>query len=254
MGRLPLAESAGSVGSVEYGGGVELAVEFCGESVDVVELPFTIGREADFVIDDNPYLHRRFLQLYVGPDGAPMVANVGAQLTATLADPDGRMEAMLAPGASMPVPPGETLVRFAAGSTTYELTVERASTAPVPDLADDLPDEGLATVGRVELTDDQKLLVLSIAESALRSGGSAVAQIPTTAESARRIGWKTTKYNRKLDNVCEKLARLGVRGLHGDSGGHASNRKARLVEYVLTSRIVTRDDLPLLDAAVEQAT
>ncbi|MEL6890731.1 MAG: hypothetical protein AAFP84_03990 [Actinomycetota bacterium] len=231
---------------------MELGLEFCGESVDIDALPFSIGREADFVVDDNPYLHRRFLQLFDGPDGTPMLANVGSQLTATLSDPGGRMEAMLGPGASLPVLYGEMLVRFTAGSTQYELTLERAASAAVPDLADaGEPGTGsLATVGRIELTEDQTLLVLSIAESALRSGGSAVAQIPTTAESARRIGWKTTKYNRKLDNVCEKLARHGVRGLHGDSGSHASNRKARLVEYVLTSRIVTKDDLRLLDDAI----
>lgn len=225
---------------------MQLGIDFCGEAIAVDRLPFTIGRDADFVIDDNPYLHRRFLQLFVDGNGVPMIGNTGAQLVATVSDADGRMEAMLGPGAVMPIVHADTLVRFQAGSTQYEFVVERADVGELPDLAGP-DDDGTATMGRIELTRDQKLLVLSIAESALRVGGNAAAHIPTTAEAARRIGWKTTKYNRKLDNVCEKLARLGIRGLHGDSGSHASNRKARLVEYVLSSRIVTKDDLWLLD-------
>ena len=39
-----------------------LRVEFCGEWYTVEEgAPFTIGRESDLTIDDNPYLHRTFL-------------------------------------------------------------------------------------------------------------------------------------------------------------------------------------------------
>lgn len=231
---------------------MKLGIDFCGEAVAVDRLPFTIGRDADFVIEDNPYLHRRFLQLYLDGDGIPMIANTGSQLVATLSNGDGNLEAMLAPGASMPITSSETLVRFSAGTTQYEFVIERASTAAVPDLAGP-DDDGTATMGVIELTRDQKLLVLSISESALRSGSNAAAHIPTTAEAARRIGWRTTKYNRKLDNVCEKLANLGIRGLHGDSGSHASNRKARLVEYVLSSRIVTKDDLGLLDEELAAA-
>jgi hypothetical protein len=39
-----------------------LKVEFCGEWFDV-EGEFGIGREAELTIDENPYLHRRFLIL-----------------------------------------------------------------------------------------------------------------------------------------------------------------------------------------------
>ncbi len=42
-----------------------LKIEFCGEWYDVVHPnDFHIGRESDLVIDDNPYLHRRFLRIY----------------------------------------------------------------------------------------------------------------------------------------------------------------------------------------------
>ena len=57
-----------------------------------------------------------------------------------------------------------------------------------------------------------------------------------------------TRFNRKLDNVCDRLARIGVGGLRGGQGRLASNRRARLVEFAVATRLVTRNDLYLLDA------
>ena len=37
---------------------------------------------------------------------------------------------------------------------------------------------------------------------------------PSSADAAARLGWTVTKFNRKLDNVCQKLADAGIRGLH----------------------------------------
>ena len=71
--------------------------------------------------------------------------------------------------------------------------------------------------------------------------------MPTSAGAALRLGWTITKFNRKLDNVCDKLTRNGVRGLHGDARNLATNRRARLVEYALSARLVTTHDLALLD-------
>jgi hypothetical protein len=73
--------------------------------------------------------------------------------------------------------------------------------------------------------------------------------MPSSGEAAQRLGWTTTKFNRKLDNVCQKLSAQGVRGLHGEPGRLASNRRARLVEYALAVRLVTRDDLALIDSS-----
>ena len=58
-------------------------VEFCGERFEAREdAPLTIGREADVEIDDNPFLHRIFLQV-VHEGGLWWLANVGSTLTAT---------------------------------------------------------------------------------------------------------------------------------------------------------------------------
>lgn len=74
------------------------------------------------------------------------------------------------------------------------------------------------------------------------------ALVPSSADAATRLGWGRTRFNRKIDNVCGKLARVGVAGLRGDSGKLATNRRARLVEHAVTSHLVTSDDLPLLDS------
>jgi hypothetical protein len=225
-----------------------LSLEFCGveQSIDP-DQEFVIGRDADLAVDDNPFLHRRFLTI-TSTRGLWTLSNVGAQLTATVSDSEGRMEAYLAPGAAIPIVFGRTLVRFTAGPTTYELTlVDDAPPFATPPIVE--PVGGETTIGATSLTPDQKRLILALAEPVLRGDGRASVSIPSLADVARRLGWTSTKVNRKLDNVCQKLARLGVRGLHGGPDRLASNRRTRLVEYSVSVRLVTRDDLPLLDRA-----
>lgn len=103
-----------------------------------------------------------------------------------------------------------------------------------------------ATHGPIALTDSQRLLVLALAESALKAPATGIADVPTSAAAAERLGWPLTTFNRKLDTVCEKLDGAGVEGLRGGAGGAAAMRKARLVEYALLARLVTADDLVLL--------
>src|ERR1700728_179698 len=103
-------------------------VEFCGEvyPLDPNEV-FTIGREGTLVIDGNPFMHRRFLQLK-SVEGLWWLANVGSQLTASLSSTGSSFHAWLPPGARIPVVfPGTTL-RFSAGPTNYEvaLTMDEA--------------------------------------------------------------------------------------------------------------------------------
>lgn len=227
--------------------GMSLLVEFCGTQTEVPEdRPFVIGREADFVVDDNPFLHRSFLSLERRAD-LWLLTNIGDQLAATVSDSEGRLEAFLGPSAVLPIVFERTVLRFTAGPTSYELMLLQGEAAFQSSVIDEESVDGVTTIGRVTLTPDQRLLVLSLAESALRSAGGSAAVLPTSAQAADRLGWTVTKFNRKLDNVCDKLDKLGVRGLHGDSASLASNRRARLVEYVLAVRLVTREDLAVLD-------
>lgn len=224
---------------------VGLHLEFCGERFEAAPGGgLTVGREGDIVIDDNPYLHRRFLQV-VDHGGLWWLVNLGEHLSATVSDPEGRLQAWLAPGARLPLVFERTIVRFTAGPTTYELELlcdDAQFNAPVLET----PGSGDTTIGRVSLTPDQHLLILSLAEPALRLEGRNGAAVPSSSAAALRLGWTQTRFNRKLDNVCDKLDRVGVRGLRGDVGALASNRRARLVEYAIASGLVRTDHLPLL--------
>ncbi len=223
-------------------------VSFCGEHHDVEPGDaVVIGREGDVCVDDNPYLHRRFLRVEHSA-GLWWLANVGGQLSATVSDAAGAAQTWLAPGARIPLVFAATVVRFTAGPTTYELTVD----VDHPTFAvtvDDRTDSGETTIGPTALTPDQKLLIVALAEPFLRGDGRGSGAVPSSADAARRLGWTITKFNRKLDNVCQKLTKVGVQGLHGEAGALASNRRARLVEYALAARLVHRDDLALLGEA-----
>ncbi len=226
-----------------------LTVDFCGELHQPNAGRLTIGRDADVVLDDdNPFLHRQFL-LIAEQQGLWWLTNVGSQLTATVSDGEGGLQAWLSPGGSLPLVFPKTVVWFTAGPTTYEFEIllDQASYERVT--ADDDPgdDDPLSrTIGRVSLTPEQKLLIIALCEDVLRRGDRGAGLVPQSAVAAKRLGWALTKFNRKLDNVCGKLADLGVRGLHGGITRSASSRKARLVEYAMAARIVTVDDLDLL--------
>lgn len=229
-----------------------VTVDFCGEEfVADPERPLTIGRTGDVEIDDNPYLHRQFLEV-VEEGGLWWLTNVGTTLTATVADKKGLFQAWLSPGARIPLALERFTVWFTAGPTTYDFDIVVDTPAFVATGAEEPPREdertGETTVGRVSFTPDQRLLIVALAEPLLRRGQGGSAQIPSSADAARRLGWKVTRFNRKLDNVCQKLADAGTRGLHGGPGKLASNRKARLVEHALSTRLVTEADLALLDA------
>jgi hypothetical protein len=229
-----------------------VTVDFCGEMFAADgSRPLTIGRVGDVEIDDNPYLHRNFLQI-VEEGGLWWLANVGTTLTATVADKKGLFQAWLNPGARIPLALEQLTVWFTAGPTTYDFDIlvdSPAFTSTGTEEMEENDSTGETTVGRVSFTPDQKLLIVALAEPFLRRGQAGVAQIPSSADAAARLGWKVTKFNRKLDNVCQKVADAGTRGLHGGPGKLASNRKARLVEHALSARLVTEPDLVLRDSA-----
>jgi hypothetical protein len=223
-------------------------VEFCGERIPISpDEPFHIGREADLDIDDNPYLHRKFLMLH-HEDGLWWLSNVGSHLSAGVVAGDAGFQATLAPGARVPLVFGVTAVVFSAGPTTYELEIHSGA-MPLTSVTSGEPARGgETTIGVVSLTESQKLLIVVLAEEVLRRSGTGASSIPSSAQAAARLGWPITKFNRKLDNVCDKFDQIGVSGVRGGSGRLASNRRVKLVEYAVASRLVTRDDLPMIDA------
>lgn len=223
-----------------------LTIEFCGEHY-TVEAPkdFFVGREGDLTIDDNPYLHRQFLRIYED-FGMWWLANVGNLLSATVSDPTGTVQAWLAPGARLPLVFQIMHVMFSAGSTTYDFEIHAQedyfNTSAVL-----MTSVGSTTIMPVTMTVSQKQLILSLAEGILTQAVPGRGALPSSADAAKRLGWSMTTFNRKLDNVCEKLDKFGVPGLRGGKGKLASNRRARLVEYALATHLVSVEDLPMLE-------
>ena len=146
----------------------------------------------------------------------------------------------------MPLVFGHSTIVFTAGPTTYEVDVHTV-TPHVDAVTQPEVVGGQVTQGVPMLTESQKLLIVVLAEEILRRDGTGASAIPTSAQAAARLGWSLTKFNRKLDNVCDKLDQLGVSGMRAGGGKLATNRRAKLVEYAVASRIVTRTDLPLID-------
>lgn len=224
-----------------------LTLDFAGDLFELTpDRAFVIGRTGDLALDDNPFLHRAFLEI-AHADGLWWVSNVGSRLAAHLTDRGGIMRTTLAPGARQPLVFPRTLLTFTAGSTSYELLLDIDAAPYEPQ---GLPREasGDTTILPGEFTPSQKAAILALAEPLLRRVGTGASQVPTAVEAAARLGWPQTRFNRKLDNICDKLDRAGVRGLRGGPGAQAANRRVLLVEYAVSTLLVTAADLPLLDA------
>lgn len=225
-----------------------IEVELAGERYTLVPgQEFTMGRIGDLVIDDNPYLHRSFLKLN-HEEGFWWLTNIGQRAAAQLSDTLGLSRSTLTPGARMPLVFGHTAVTFSAGRFSYEINLTIDTPAYEPMQVPDPPSTADTTIGSTSFTDSQLLAILSLAEPLLRRRGTGAWEVPTAVQAARRLGWSQTKFNRKLDNVCEKLDRLGVRGLKGSPGKQALGRRSILAEYAVNSRIVTVAHLPALEA------
>jgi hypothetical protein len=218
------------------------------------ELPLTVGRDADVVVDaTNSFLHRRFLSLYRDQE-LVWIENIGGQLSATVADDDGLLQSWLAPGARIPLVSDRSRVWFTAGPTTYQIRIDIDRPLVAPRELPTPRSEQQTTMSRISLTPDQMRLCLSLSEDVLRRGPLGSGQIPSSVKAAARLGWTMTKFNRKLDNVCEKFAKHGVEGLTMSLDGDAAlSRRTRLVEFVVATRLLVADDISLLDqtAAVE---
>lgn len=221
-------------------------LEFAGEWFDVSpEQVFVIGREGDLAIDDNQYLHRSFLEVRYA-NRLWWLVNVGSRLSATVSSGEGTVQSWLAPGASLPLVFEHCVIVFTAGPTTYEVSIQVAQ--PEFELSPAARTfAGADTVMPLRLNDSQKLLVVALAEPMLRREAVGASELPSNSAVAQRLGWTMSKFNRRLDTLCDKLDQMGVQGMRAEPGKLATHRRARLVEYAVSSRLVSKADLALLD-------
>ena len=231
-----------------------LIIEYCGEQTEVEPgQDLTFGRAADLVVDENPHLHRVLGRLQHW-GGLWWLTNEGRSITMVVADEGSRSSAVVAPGSRVALTFRDAAIRFRAGVTDYALALRVPDpTEPVAPLdanattgGDD--DESFVDtigIGDLPLTDEQRLLLIALAEPALRDphGG---AELPANRAVARRLGWSITKFNRKLDNLCNRFSALGIGGLRGSIDQLATDRRRRLVDHAIESGLVTAADLDLL--------
>lgn len=227
-----------------------ITVDFAGTFFSVEHgQEFTVGRNGDLAIEDNPYLHRILLEL-VSRDGFWWLSNVGTRIAVHVSDGARLTSSTLAPGAKLPLVFPRSIVVFSAGGTTYELLLDQV----IPGVEDRPLDHtvpGDTTIGATDFTESQLLAILALAEPLLKHTGEGASSVPSAVDAAKRLGWTQTRFNRKLDNVCDKLDRAGVSGLRGGPRVQAATRRVRLVEYALGSLLVTAEDLPLLAKEIQ---
>ena len=230
---------------------LRLRVEYCGE-VRAIETSdeLTFGRAGDLRIDDNRHLHRVLGRLWARGDQWWLTQRGQLDL-----DPDRRRRLALQrrarTGHEIALSFPNSIVRFRAGITDYELTLS------VPDREDEEEDDETArtlwddefadtiALGDILLTDEQRLLLLALAEPTLRDP-HVKQDLPANRAVARRLGWSITKFNRKLDNLCNRFTKLGVGGLRGSIDQLATDRRRRLVDHAIESGLISADQLDRL--------
>ena len=224
-----------------------LVVDFC-EEVHVVAPgeSLTFGRSADLSIDDNEFLHRN-LGKFEKRDSTWWVANIGSQIEFDVFDRATRASARVTPGSTQAMPGSDVIIRFVAGPTSYELLVRCPAPAPIETT------ESTDTVSLASMawTDDQRLLMTILAESLLRQP-QAPLELPSNKEAQERLGWSAAKFNRKLDNVCDRLTGSGVRGLEKGVNSRNNERRRILAETAVHRGILTQADLQRLEGVEQQ--
>ena len=231
----------------EGGESRSLVVEFIGEEFEVApDGQLTFGRSADLVVDDsNHFLHRR-LGRFFNQSGTWMLQNTGSNIKLTMTDLGSSSRLTIDPGRTVAIPFEDSRLTFGADRSNYELIVEVPFLAISPSESDTVTGTATVRVGSVPLTQSQKQCILALAETRLHSPQLPINAVPSNKDAYTRLGWSSTKFNRKLDNVCDKFTRAGVAGLHGEPGELASQRRDTLVDHVITNGIVTAEDLSLL--------
>lgn len=220
-----------------------LIVDFCGElSTLAPNETLTFGREADIEIDENPFLHRR-LGRFEQFGGHWWVANIGNQIELTLFDRTTRASAVVTPGSSQALAGADLVLRFVAGQHTYELLLQ-CPTAPAVQTE---PQSDTVDVASVAWTDEQRLLLTILSEELLRDPTSTETfRLPTNQDARTRLGWGEAKFNRKLDDICDRLTASGVRGLEKGVGKRNNMRRRVLATFVVNREIVSEVDLEVL--------
>ncbi len=209
----------------------------------------TFGRRGDIEVDDaNQYMHR-VVGTFFDKDNVWWLSNNSKHGNLTLVGNSGRVT-RLPPEAVAGLNELSGVIRFDAGPSTYELGWTLPGFEPLmpPVSVDDGSEtlEATTQFGVVNLNPEQHQMLVVLAEKSLIDSTAPTSDLPANAAVAHRLGWSAKKLDRKLDYLCARLASEGVRGLRGEKGFEAIDRRSRLVEHALSSGMVTAADLDLI--------
>lgn len=208
----------------------------------------TFGRSGDIELDEaNQYMHR-IVGTFFDQDNVWWLANKSRHGNLTLVGNTGRLT-RLPPEAVSAITEQSGVLRFDAGPSTYELGWTLPGQEPLmPPVADDEVDPSMATTqfGIVPLNEEQRMLLTALAERSILDSSVPTSDLPANASVAHRLGWSAKKLDRKLDYLCARLSAEGVRGLRGEKGFEAIDRRSRLVDHVISSGMIGAADVALL--------
>lgn len=211
----------------------------------------TFGRSGDIEVDEaNQYMHR-IVGTFFDQDNVWWLTNNSKHGNLTLAAAGGRLT-RLPPGAVAALTEASGAIRFDSGPSTYELGWTLPGQDPLmPPTAEE--GEGAGSIdatrqfGVVKLNHEQKQLLVALAEAVLLDSTAPTTDLPANASVAHRLEWSSKKLDRKLDYLCARLSTEGVRGLRGEKGFEAIDRRSRLVEHAMSSGMISVEDLPIID-------
>ena len=208
------------------------------------------GRSGDIELDEaNQYMHR-IVGTFFDQDNVWWLANKSRHGNLTLVGNTGRLT-RLPPEAVSAITEPTGVLRFDAGPSTYELGWTLPGQEPLmPPVVDDDSDVSMATsqFGIVPLNDEQRMLLAALAERSILDSTVSTSDLPANASVAHRLGWSAKKLDRKLDYLCARLSAEGVRGLRGEKGFEAIDRRSRLVEHAISSGMIGHADVETLPA------
>lgn len=212
----------------------------------------TFGRSGDIEVDEaNQYMHR-IVGTFFDQDNVWWLTNNSKHGNLTLVGEGGRLTRLPPEAVTALIEPTGT-VGFDSGPSAYELGWVLPGKDPLmpPMSASDgddtevLPD-ATTQFGVVSLNQEQKQLLVALSERTLRDPTAPTSDLPANASVAHSLGWSAKKLDRKLDYLCARLASEGVRGLRGEKGFEAIDRRSRLVEHAMASGMISSADLEII--------
>src|SRR4051812_37692735 len=163
--------------------GPVLYLDFVGEEIEVRPgSSLSFGRAGDLVIDESNRALHRIVGHFEWHSGHWWLVNAGSSTPLQVLDADGPSNAVLAPGRKLSIEFDDFVVRFTAGPVTYELTGSGDLSDQVVDLTKAFPstfdDDTTTQWNPVELNEEQRLLLVALAQHILRAPSEAPT-IPT---------------------------------------------------------------------------